>query len=264
MKFLISFYHFILSSIFPVILLMLIFPTQISILLILLWSFCWFVGYLYIDKSLLYLIGAREIAASDHSSLFQYLKNRTFIKNMKTPRIYTYSGRDPYGAIVLHSRSEWTLVLEERFLQSFRSTLTEEQLIKLTDFFVAFEEKRNAWKLTKSLGITSLTIYSIFRFWRSVFFGERGYRAFKVFSLFTLSVFKPFFDAALLAYSAKTVKADKSLADIYQLSSVGRQDYNHSFFLLENLVEVSAIDELLVNYVENFSSLRLLDIADNK
>ncbi|MCO4753630.1 MAG: hypothetical protein KC478_04075, partial [Bacteriovoracaceae bacterium] len=159
MKLLVFAYHFLITNIFPAILIFLTFNGALRGGMFILWFCAWVICYLYIDKIILFFLGAREIIDNDFQELFQQLKSETYKRFEKQPKIYLYSGRS-LKCFVFDSRNEWSVVLDRKLA----SRLNSEQTKALVDYLVRYKKTSAPWRLTKSLGLVILTIGVIYSF----------------------------------------------------------------------------------------------------
>jgi len=251
MKILTYIYHLALSTILVAITIFLIFEGLSKFILLGTWFVLFTALYLYLDKLILYLIGAREIIDSDYQTLFQYIKSASYQNFETTPKVYVYSGF-LMKAFVLNSRGEWSIVLDRKLMD----TLSSEQIKYLIEYLVVFKKTNIPWRQTKSLGLNSFFILIIYSIFKKLFFLNSNSYAFKILSFFTLILLKPLFE--LVGWTSKSShKLDchyslESIVNINKEMSVPLSFSAYAFSHIQNSINPN---EMLVRLIESVPTL---------
>ena len=251
MKLLIFFYHLLVANLFPGIILFLALNGLTRFVALLMLIAFWILCYVFIDKMILFFLGAREIIDSDNQELFQELKNQTYKAFETTPSVYLYSGNS-LNCFILHSRKEWSVVLDRRLV----SQMDSEQVGALVEFMVDFKKANLAWRFTKSVGLVISLISLIYWFWSRMFMLDQKGRPFKILAFFTLALFKPFFDAILLVgKGGASLECAQSLAPIVNMTRDLKPPFDYSQFLFDHIHDQKSGRELMIRYMESFPVL---------
>lgn len=248
MKLLLSVYHLVITNIFPMIFIFLIFDGVVRGVVFAVWFLMWSISYLYIDKVLLFLLGAIEIIDNDFQELFQQLKSETYKRFEKQPKIYLYSGK-AQKCFVFESRGEWSVVLDRKLAAKLNATSIE----ALAEYLVSFKKTSAPWRMTKSLGLVVLTMGAIYSFWSKLLLISTNSKIFKIVSLFSLSLFRPYFDAILIfGRSTPELECDSALAPVIHTIRDINPDLNYGQFIFDHLLENINPKSMIVHYMESF------------
>jgi hypothetical protein len=113
----------------------------------------------YIDKMVLFLLGAREVRSSDEKDFFEAASHEAYKLSVSMPRLYFYNGLLE-RAFILQHRNEISIVLNKGLLAKF----TSEELKAICFELLLQVKKGMASKRTKSmflLGFLSWSMHSI-------------------------------------------------------------------------------------------------------
>lgn len=256
MKLLIFIYHFLISNILPVLTIFLIVDGALRYVALAAWAIFWLIGYLYLDKLILFILGAREIIDQDSQELFQHLKNESYKNFSSFPKIYLYPGNS-LKCFVLESRNEWSIVLDRKL----KDKVSAEQERDLARFLMSFHRKGVAWRLTKSYGLCALILSLNHILWTKIFWMQEGSRTYKVSNFVALALLKPFFEAALLPGKLSLkVEANPSLESIINLGINLTSGLSYNEFLFFGLKEGGSTRDLLVRRLEQYPALDRAEI----
>tara|TARA_Y100000780_G_scaffold227170_1_gene242581 strand:- start:47419 stop:48096 length:678 start_codon:yes stop_codon:yes gene_type:complete len=212
------------------------------------WFLFWTLSYLYIDKIILFFLGAIEIIENDFQELFQQFKSETYKRFEKQPKIYLYSGK-AQKCFIFESRGEWSIVLDRKLAAELDAVSTK----ALVEYLVTYKKTSAPWRITKSLGIVVLTMGAIYSFWSKILLLDTNSKVFKVVSLFSLALFRPFFDAALaFGRSAPKLECDNSLAPVIHRIKDFDPDLNYGQFIFDHLQENINPKSMMISYMESF------------
>lgn len=248
MKLLVFIYHFVLSSMLPVIVIALVFNGGVRVALVGTWILGWCLSYVYLDKIILFFLGAREIIDQDNQELFQQLKSETYRSFEKIPKVYLYGGNGLKG-FVLSSRSEWSVVLD----RSLPERMSPEQVKALVNYLVRYKKTGISWRQTKSFGLASLFVGLNFSFWSKLLMLPQDSRAFKILSFFSLAISKPYVDAVMLpGKSSLILECHESLEPLINVSRELEPGLNFNQFLFSNLGDDVSVRDLMLRRLEGF------------
>lgn len=256
MKLLVFLYHFFLSGLVPAMLIFFVFAGDARYFVLGGWSLAWCVLYTYMDKIILFFLGAREIIDQDNQELFQQLKSETYKEFEKMPKVYLYSGK-ALKVFLLESRGEWSVVLERGLV----SKLDEEKSKSLVKYLVNFKKKDVAWRMTKSHGLAALVLGLNFTLWAKVFiFNPKG-KAKKIANVFALALLKPYVEAVIvLGKSSFALDCDQSLEPLINMGKDLEPGLEYGPFLMSNLQDEANPKDLLVRRLELFPVIELASV----
>ncbi len=260
MKILVYFYHlFIYSSLFSI-MTMLIFEGLARNIILGTWIVLFTALYIFLDKIILYIIGAREIIDSDYQTLFQYIKSASYQNFETNPKVYVYSGFS-LKAFVLNSRGDWSIVLDRKLMEN----LTSEQIKYLINYLVKFNKTSLPWRQTKSIGLNCFSIMVIYFFLRKVLFLNNNSYAFKVLSFFNLILLKPLFE--LIGYvgrfkSKTKIKCHYSLESIININKEVITPISFSSYAFSHIQNQIQTKEMLVKLIETMPVLEVSQIEE--
>ena len=252
MKLIAYIYHLtIYSSLFSIITLLL-FDGIVRNSILVVWFFLFTALYIFLDKVILYIIGAREIIDSDYQTLFQFIKSASYQNFETTPKVYVYSGFS-LKAFVLSSRNEWSIVLDRKLMEQ----LSSEQIKYLINYLVKFNKTSVPWRQTKSIGLNCFSIMVIYFILRKVFFLDSNSYPFKVLSFFTLILLKPLFE--LISFvgrlGGKKIQCHYSLESIININKDILVPISFSSYAFSHIQNQIQTKEMLVKFIETMPVL---------
>lgn len=215
--------------------------------------------YIFLDKVILYIIGAREIIDSDYQTLFQYIKSASYQNFENTPKVYVYSGFS-LKAFVLNSRNEWSIVLDRKLMDQ----LSSEQIKYLINYLVKFNKTSIPWRQTKATGLNCFSIMIIYFFLRKVLFLDNNSYLFKVLAFFNLILLKPIFE--LIGYVGKSskskIKSHYSLESIVNINKEMIIPISFSSYAFSHIQNEINTKEMLVKLIETLPVLELSQVEE--
>lgn len=251
MKLFVFVYHFILSSLLPAIVMAFFFDGMLRIAAVVTWIVLWCVTYAYLDKVILFFIGAREIIDQDSQTLFQQLKSETYRRFETEPRVYLYDG-NALKCFVFESRGQWSIALDRALLGS----MDQSQVKALVSYLVKYKKAGISWRLTKSYGLSALSLSLNSFFWSRLLMFKPESKPYKVLSFFTLVLLKPYIEAVLLTgRSSLTLDCDQALEPLKNISSELEPGLSFNEYLLANLLDSPNLRDLLLCRLEAFPVL---------
>lgn len=211
----------------------------------------WFVGLVisiaYRDTLILYLLGAREVRASDESLFYEAAAQEAYKLSLRTPQLYYYNGMIE-RAFVLQGRKTISLVVSKELLHL--CTAVEMRAICFELLLQA--KKGMASKRTKAMYLLALFIWPA----HSIFGGLIALVPFKelrnVFSWFINYLLNPFVDFVFKLVLGKRYfrKLDRYLSHFPQekelLSQVGLKLRRPEFYYStpsRKLLELTAVNK---------------------
>jgi hypothetical protein len=258
LKLLIYLYHLILSSILVGFILFLLFGGVTKFVLLGIWISLFSATYLYLDKLILYLIGAREIIDSDYQTLFQYIKSSSYQNFESYPKVYVYSGF-LMKAFVLNSRDEWTIVMDRKLME----TLSSEQIKYLINYLVRYKKTNVPWRQTKSMGLNAFFILGIYTLLKKVMFLNVNSYMFKVLSFFLIILFKPIFElVAWTGRSKTTIGAHYSLESIVNINKEMSQPLNFSQYAFSHIQNNISTKEMIIKFIETIPTVESSQVKE--
>lgn len=251
LKLLTYLYHLILSSILVVFIIFLLFGGVTKFILLGAWLILFTALYWYLDKLILYLIGAREIIDSDYQTLFQYIKSSSYQNFENYPKVYVYSGF-LMKAFVLNSRDEWTIVMDRRLMQN----LSSEQIKYLISYLVLYKKTNLPWRQTKSLGLNAFFIIGIYTFLKKILFLNTNSYMFKVLSFFMIILLKPIFE--LVAWTGRSniaIGAHYSLESIVNINKEMASPLSISNYAFSHIQNDISTKEMIIRFIETIPTI---------
>lgn len=212
------------------------------------WVTLWCLSYIYMDKIILFFLGAREIIDQDSQELFQQLKSETYKNFEKQPKVFLYPG-NALKSFVLESRKEWSVVLDRSLVER----MNKEQVKALVEYLVRYKKTNISWRLTKSNGLAALIVGLNYSFWSKLVMLDTRSKPYKVLSFFTLALFKPYVDGVLLAgKTSLRLECHESLEPLINVSKDMEPGLDYNQFLLDNLRDGANLRDLLLRRLEGF------------
>lgn len=223
------------------------------------WLIVFTILYLFVDKIILYIIGAREIIDSDYQTLFQYIKSASYQNFESTPKVYIYSGFS-LKAFVLSSRNEWSIVLDRKLMDQ----LSSEQIKYLINYLVKFNKTSIPWRQTKSLGLNCFSIMLIYFFLRKVFFLSSNSYAFKILSFFLMILLKPLFELiAIVGHTRKSnISIHYSLESIVNINRELIIPIDFSSYAFSHIQNEIVTKEMMVKLIETIPVLETSQVEE--
>jgi hypothetical protein len=120
--------------------------------------------FLFSDKILLTMLGARETVESLHTSFFQRVKHLSFKIGVQTPKVYIYKGKVS-RIFTLVSRKQLSLVFEYKLIEH----LNTHELDALVSYMLASYKAGGGRRRTFSYLVSSFCIKSLYEFKALVF-----------------------------------------------------------------------------------------------
>lgn len=241
---------YLITSVFPLMLVYLSTAGILRIALLSLVSACWALVFIYADKFILLFLGAREIIDADHQSLFQALKSETYREHEKFPKVYLYSGHR-VKAFVLNSRDTWSVVLDRSLIKS----LNQEQVEALVNYLIRYKKETNSKIQTLGMGVSTVIIRLNYWFWGKFGF-DQSKRAYKSCVFISFIMIKPLIDIVL-----KMTKNHKKVNCIYALKSIYLQvdqsvlDRSFIEFMIYHLETKFNFSDITIEFLEEFPVL---------
>lgn len=259
MKILIYLYHLtIYSSLFSILVVLTV-DGGLRHFVLASWFMAFTILYLFLDKIILYIIGAREIIDSDYQTLFQYIKSASYQNFESTPKVYVYSGFS-LKAFVLSSRNEWSIVLDRKLMEQLNS----EQIKYLINYLVKFNKTSIPWRQTKSLGLNCFSIMLIYFTLRKIFFLNVNGYPFKILSFFIMILLKPLFELIGVIGRSKNSKIDVhySLESIVNINKELISPIDFSSYAFSHIQNQIHTKEMLVKLIETIPVLESSKIEE--
>lgn len=251
MKFLVFVYHFAISNILPSLGIFLLFDGLARYVVLCIWIAFWTIGYVYLDKLILFTLGAREIIDQDSQEFFQHLKNESYKSFSSFPKVYLYPGNS-LKCFVLESRSEWSIVMD----RDLKNKMSPEQERDLASYLMNFHREGVAWRLTKAYGLCALMLSLNHFLWTRVVLLKEESNSYRVANFVSLALMKPFFEAALAPGRLKIkVEARSSLESIVNLGVNLSPGLDYNEFLFFSLREGASSKDLLIRRLEQYPTL---------
>lgn len=172
---------------FPSMIIYLLFEGAIKITVLALFLLTQVFIIYYADRFILFLLKATEVLETQNLKFSQILKNVSFAKNIKYPKIYVYSGNKK-RSFLLYSRNIYTFLVERKLFES----LSGQQLRELYTAHYENQINSSAWLLTKLICMSILSIRFFQLLSSALSFNNKKVKTF--FVAISVWLFKPFFD----------------------------------------------------------------------
>lgn len=246
-----SLVQFTAASAFPVMVITLLSEGYIRIFLLSAWLIIWVMIYSYLDKLILFFIGAREIIDADFQPFFQAFKNEIYRNFEKMPKVYLYTGQG-VKCFVLESRHDWSVVLDRALVKK----LNDEQVQALVEYLVRFKKTEMGWRLTKSYGLSVFTIRAVYWFWSRLFLLSPDGKWFRIMTFFNLILVKPFVEFFMsLSKGREFIICDNKLSPIIHLNKESQKDNSFGEFLFQHIHSQVSTKYLTIDFIETFPVL---------
>ncbi len=253
MKKLLTLLLFLLTLFVPCVILFLIFSDAILYSATLIFCLSWGLVYIYIDKFLLFALGAREVFETDEHMLFQSIKNESYKQKVRIPRVYVYTGEGNHS-FILESRNSWSIVIDRKLVNS----LSDEQVASIVEFYYHFLTENKCSLYTKTLGVCSFAYQGIFTVLGNFFFLKRGKIPFKTLSTFLILLLRPFLIVfEYISLRQKKIFIDDCLNGITQRENNSDIELSLRIFFNQFNSDLT-VKKILIKYLEGFSLLNFM------